>query len=376
MIQYKHTAVLGRKRHMHVPASRLPSARLWAFFTLWGGSNIQTAMQISHFLNSPVNSPQYGQRKCPTFPWMQGARTFNMKPAIPKLIVVTVPFFCASLTFPEHHHLQTHQLACDPRWWHLEELERWCSRGHPAMPLRVFYSAPRCHRAQFGNHCSKQMPLWHHRVNWMFKSLFEIPVPEWILESMNQIFLIKRFKNCVYDEHTKVNTHLVGFFVNFSTSSRALLFLFFALGTFIVTIEESPWCFTSILLGCRGVKWISISGFGKRLVWSLSADTSQESRMVSDCSWIQNEWREERMTFIWIEQNYRNTPTSTKLLLPKHLQLGKQNKWKNRHILKPNQFPQKSCCRFPDNCCRQKSRLEQQVRLPRTEKNRLCNSPS
>lgn len=69
------------------------------------------------------------------------------------------------------------------------------------------------------------------------------------------------------------------------TSSMSSLFLFFP-GLIVLTVSGKvlPCCFTSILLGFRGVNWISISGLGNRLVFPLSVDTSEESRTTSEQS--------------------------------------------------------------------------------------------
>lgn len=69
------------------------------------------------------------------------------------------------------------------------------------------------------------------------------------------------------------------------TSSMSSLFLFFlVLGIFTLAGNMLPCCFISILSGCRGVSWISTSGFGNRLAFPFSVDTSEESSTVSECS--------------------------------------------------------------------------------------------
>lgn len=97
------------------------------------------------------------------------------------------------------------------------------------------------------------------------------------------------------------------------TSSISSLFLFLlVLDILTVTGKALPWCFTSILLGCRGVNWISISGLGNLLVCPFSVDTSEESRTVSEWSCSKVVWFKRGKSYyrniskIILHSNWRN----------------------------------------------------------------------
>lgn len=83
-----------------------------------------------------------------------------------------------------------------------------------------------------------------------------------------------------YIDELNNKTYLFSSLNKVFTSSISWLFLFRVLGILTVTGEVQPGCFTAILFGCKGVNWISNSGFGNRVLWLFSVDTSQESRTI------------------------------------------------------------------------------------------------
>jgi len=112
-----------------------------------------------------------------------------------------------------------------------------------------------------------------------------------------------RILQMIITVHWKNEQHSLSFGLGHTCTTSSLFLFFLDLGILTLTGKALPWCFTSILFGSRGVNWISISGFGNRLVFPFSVDTSEESSTIPEwfCKHIEI-LRKQVLKQLWVKK--------------------------------------------------------------------------